>query len=230
MTPNGKPFSMRDATTTSVIRATVPSSKAAVADGSTGVGLLELGWTMTPAPSGSFAMLQTPSRTSKLHQCWWQSNDNDQAGRSICHTALTCEQHMHKRQLHALEAEFYSISCLKGVHTTRVVIQLIESNDTFTLRVCALCKRRHCFQWVRLQRIRYDTRCYFNVRSKANTSQLNLPHGNRQLKSVKTEKTKSRKQICPEITVNSPGNPCSKYLSRKKGRATLGKICREGRF
>jgi len=26
--------------------------------------------------------------------------------------------------------------------------------------------------------IRYDTRCYFNVRSKADTSQLNLPHGN----------------------------------------------------
>jgi len=26
--------------------------------------------------------------------------------------------------------------------------------------------------------IRYDTRCYFNVRSKADISQLNLPHGN----------------------------------------------------
>jgi len=25
--------------------------------------------------------------------------------------------------------------------------------------------------------IRYDTRCYFNVRSKADVSQLNLPHG-----------------------------------------------------
>jgi len=25
--------------------------------------------------------------------------------------------------------------------------------------------------------LRYDTRCYFNVRSKANISQLNLPHG-----------------------------------------------------
>ena len=25
--------------------------------------------------------------------------------------------------------------------------------------------------------IRYDTRCYFNVRSKADTSQLNLQHG-----------------------------------------------------
>ena len=24
---------------------------------------------------------------------------------------------------------------------------------------------------------RYDTRCYFNVRSKADISQLNLPHG-----------------------------------------------------
>ena len=27
--------------------------------------------------------------------------------------------------------------------------------------------------------IRYDTRCYFNVRSKADISQLNLPHGNK---------------------------------------------------
>jgi len=25
---------------------------------------------------------------------------------------------------------------------------------------------------------RYDTRCYFNAHSKANMSQLNLPHGN----------------------------------------------------
>jgi len=28
-----------------------------------------------------------------------------------------------------------------------------------------------------VETIRYDTRCYFNVRSKADTSQLNLPHG-----------------------------------------------------
>jgi len=25
--------------------------------------------------------------------------------------------------------------------------------------------------------MRYDTRCYFNVRSKADTNQLNVPHG-----------------------------------------------------
>jgi len=36
--------------------------------------------------------------------------------------------------------------------------------------------------------------CYFNVRSKADTSQLNLPHGTDNLKSVKTEKKiKSKK-------------------------------------
>ena len=48
--------------------------------------------------------------------------------------------------------------------------------------------------WYDYDTIRYDTRCYFNVRSKADISQLNLPHGNRQLKSVKTEKKlKSKK-------------------------------------
>ena len=29
-----------------------------------------------------------------------------------------------------------------------------------------------------IQRLRYDTKCYFNVRSKADMSQLNLPHWN----------------------------------------------------
>jgi len=42
--------------------------------------------------------------------------------------------------------------------------------------------------------ILYDTRCYFNVRSKADISQLNLPHRNDNEKSVKTEKKlKSKK-------------------------------------
>ena len=39
----------------------------------------------------------------------------------------------------------------------------------------------------------YDTRCYSNVRSKADTSQLNLSTArNRQLKSVKQKKIKSK--------------------------------------
>ena len=41
--------------------------------------------------------------------------------------------------------------------------------------------------------IRYDTRCYFNVRSKADISQLNLPHGNRQLKKCKNRRRKTKK-------------------------------------
>ena len=36
-------------------------------------------------------------------------------------------------------------------------------------------------------------------------------------KKCKNRKTKSRKQICSEITVNSPENPCSKYLRRNEG-------------
>ena len=39
--------------------------------------------------------------------------------------------------------------------------------------------------------IRYDTRCYFNVRSKADIGlcKLNLPHGTKKLKSGKKRKT-----------------------------------------
>ena len=49
--------------------------------------------------------------------------------------------------------------------------------------------------WTKLLKsIRYDTRCYFNVRSKADISQLNLPHGNRQVKKCKNrKKLKSKK-------------------------------------
>ena len=48
-------------------------------------------------------------------------------------------------------------------------------------------------------------------------------------KSVKTEKLKSRKQICSEITVNSLGNPRSESWKRK-GRTAVERICRKGRF
>ena len=42
-----------------------------------------------------------------------------------------------------------------------------------TLRATCVSKGRiHA-----ILRVRYDTRCYFNVRSKADISQLNLPHG-----------------------------------------------------
>ena len=74
--------------------------------------------------------------------------------------------------------------------------------------VSAKDKVMHC--------IRYDTGCYLNVRSKANMSQLNLAHGTDKKCKKNRKKTRSRKQICSGITVNSPGNPRSKYLSRRK--------------
>jgi len=54
--------------------------------------------------------------------------------------------------------------------------------------------------FLRYDTIRYDTRCYFNVRSKADISQLNLPHGpttkkcknrRKKLKSKKTDMLRS---------------------------------------
>jgi len=44
--------------------------------------------------------------------------------------------------------------------------------------------------------IRYDTRCCFNVRSKVDISELNLPRG--------TKNKKSGKRIRSEVSVNSP--------------------------
>jgi len=48
--------------------------------------------------------------------------------------------------------------------------QLIEKNQRLFTRM--ILDLKHV-----LYTIRYDTRCYFNVRSKADISQLNLPHG-----------------------------------------------------
>ena len=68
---------------------------------------------------------------------------------------------------------------------------------------------------------RYDTRCYFNVRSKADISQL-IYRTEPTTKKCKTEKKlKSKKNgICSEVTVNSLGNPCRPSKSwRRKGKA-----------
>jgi len=63
----------------------------------------------------------------------------------------------------------------------------------------------------------YNTRCYFNVCSKANMSQLNLPRGNRLLKSGIQENKNEKKRICSEISVNSLGKQSSQS-GRIKGR------------
>jgi len=52
------------------------------------------------------------------------------------------------------------------------------------------------------------------LRSKANSLIYRKEPTTKKCKNRK--KTKSRKQICSEITVNSTGNPRGKYLSRRK--------------
>ena len=72
-------------------------------------------------------------------------------------------------------------------------------------------------------------RCYFNMRSKADTSQLNLPHViNNLLKSGKTEKLKSKKWTCSEVSVNSPRNPWSQSWRRKGRLRWKGYAAKEG--
>jgi len=55
--------------------------------------------------------------------------------------------------------------------------------------------------------IRYNTRCYFNVRSKADMSQLNLPHV-KTTKKCKTEKLKSKTNtlLLGPIRVHNPND------------------------
>jgi len=57
----------------------------------------------------------------------------------------------------------------------------VEHMISFTAIFSNICnahaqKRLFMNFWCKFT-IRYDTRCYFNVRSKADISQLNLPHG-----------------------------------------------------
>ena len=47
-----------------------------------------------------------------------------------------------------------------------------------------------CGNLLRYDTIQYDTRCYFYVRSKADISQLNLPHGTKLQKSGKKKNKK----------------------------------------
>ena len=66
--------------------------------------------------------------------------------------------------------------------------------------------------------IRYDTRCYFNVRWKTDTRQLNLPHGTKKIKKWKTDKNGS--------IGKQSGESVESVLKRKR-KATVGRICRK---
>ena len=63
--------------------------------------------------------------------------------------------------------QYHHMVCLQGhpVKYQQLSDQYLRSQHVYCLRLLGY------------DTIRYDTRCYFNVRSKADISQLNLPHG-----------------------------------------------------
>jgi len=70
-----------------------------------------------------------------------------------------------------------SISCLYAT-LTQIVIMHMPGYLVDVFVSCNWAEYLCIFALSVPPRLRYDTRCYFNVRSKADMSQLNLPHGN----------------------------------------------------
>jgi len=71
-------------------------------------------------------------------------------------------------------------------------------------------------------------RCYFNVHSKADISQLNLPHGTK-TKKWKTEKIKNKKTDMLR-SIGEQSGESVESVPKKKRKASVGRICRKGRF
>ena len=67
--------------------------------------------------------------------------------------------------------------------TDRAMRRFFQSKSSQLLYNFKPYRLQSALEWKTLIRgrydtIRYDTRCYFNAHSKADMSQINLPHGN----------------------------------------------------
>jgi len=62
------------------------------------------------------------------------------------------------------------------------------------------------------------------VRQKADTSQLKLPHGTKEINREQKRKTKKTDMI--KSGSNSPASPGS-HFQRRKDKATAGRICKK---
>ena len=78
-------------------------------------------------------------------------------------------------------------------------------------------------------RIHTRERCYFNVQSKADMSQLNLPHGTNNY-TVENRKTKEQNTGMLRSIGKQYGESVESVLKKKKRKATVGRICRKGRL
>jgi len=76
--------------------------------------------------------------------------------------------------------------------------------------------------------IRYDTRRYFNVRSKADTSQIDLPHVTNNKKVDNKKKLKSKHGYAQKYRQTVRG--IREVSPKKKRKATVGRVYRKGRL
>jgi len=76
-----------------------------------------------------------------------------------------------------LDASFCPRSATVSVYELRHFVVCDRSTTTAVTTTLLIFIQLAYFSQIFSITIRYDTRCYFNVRSKANMSQLNLLHG-----------------------------------------------------
>ena len=73
---------------------------------------------------------------------------------------------------------FTGLLCWRSICCRRVSVRLSQAGIVSKRLNAESRKQRHAIaQGLQFSDIRYDTRCYFNVLSKADISPLNLPHG-----------------------------------------------------
>jgi len=87
--------------------------------------------------------------------------------------------HIHAPPYAELPRFSFSLFCFYISPYFHFARALVILRTVFIQILNLLHKRRAVmgYDTIRYDTIRYDTRCYFNLRSKADMSQLNLPHG-----------------------------------------------------
>ena len=101
---------------------------------------------------------------AELQQRWRRTNRR----RVLCVCVCVCVCRERQKARLALREKDKKVLLLGAGYVSAPVVDYLTRDEHISVTVG---------QPHNLDTIRYDTRCYFNVRSKADISQLNLPHG-----------------------------------------------------
>jgi len=113
----------------------------------------------------------------QVAQCWFPGLAISSAKILIYFSNKICGSNFIKRYSKTVMARTYQKCRLRLKNKFIVSFVIIFATDSFPLRDY-IHNLGTTSNFRRFYTIRYDTRCYFNVRWKADMIQLNLPHGN----------------------------------------------------